>query len=101
MQAAIDERRRLARDGKRALEPAEQPDYSPNDMEEESSEGHIQHPAYPRPHGAQNSLLPARLDEAATTSCGAEIKMPPQYGTFKEAQRVRMQGTEHPQLELG
>jgi hypothetical protein len=29
MQAAIDERRRLARDGERALEPAEQPDYSP------------------------------------------------------------------------
>jgi len=45
MQAAIDQRRRLARDGKRALEPAEQPDYSPNDVEEESSEGHIQHPA--------------------------------------------------------
>lgn len=32
---------------------------------------------------------------------GAEIKMPPQYGTFKEAQRVRTQGPEHPQLELG
>ncbi len=31
---------------------------------------------------------------------GAEIKMPPQYGTFKEAQRVRMQGPEHPQLDL-
>ncbi len=32
---------------------------------------------------------------------GAEVKMPPQYGTFKEAQRVRMHGPEHPQLELG
>ncbi len=32
---------------------------------------------------------------------GAEIKMPPQYGTFKEAQRVYMQGPEHPQLDLG
>jgi site-specific DNA-methyltransferase (adenine-specific) len=32
---------------------------------------------------------------------GAEVKMPPQYGTFKEAQRVRLQGPEHPQLELG
>lgn len=32
---------------------------------------------------------------------GAEVKMPPQYGTFKEAQRVRMQGQEHPQLDLG
>jgi site-specific DNA-methyltransferase (adenine-specific) len=31
---------------------------------------------------------------------GAEIKMPPQYGTFKEAQRVRMQGEEHPQLDF-
>ena len=31
---------------------------------------------------------------------GAEVKMPPQYGTFKEAQRVRLQGPEHPQLEL-
>jgi hypothetical protein len=31
---------------------------------------------------------------------GAEIKMPPQYGTFKEAQRVRLQGPEHPQLDL-
>ena len=25
----------------------------------------------------------------------------PKYGTFKEAQRVRVQGPEHPQLELG
>jgi site-specific DNA-methyltransferase (adenine-specific) len=32
---------------------------------------------------------------------GAEIKMPPQYGTFKEAQRVRTQGPEHPRLDLG
>jgi site-specific DNA-methyltransferase (adenine-specific) len=32
---------------------------------------------------------------------GAEVRMPPQYGTFKEAQRVRMQGPEHPQLDLG
>ena len=32
---------------------------------------------------------------------GAEIKMPPQYGTFKEAKRVRMQELEHPQLDLG
>ena len=32
---------------------------------------------------------------------GAEAKMPPQYGTFKEAQRVRVQGPEHPQLDLG
>ena len=31
---------------------------------------------------------------------GPEVKMPPQYGTFKEVQRVRMQGTEHPQLDL-
>ena len=32
---------------------------------------------------------------------GAEVKMPPQQGTYKEAQRVQMQGPEHPQLELG
>ena len=32
---------------------------------------------------------------------GTEIKMPPQYSTFKEVQRVRMQGLEHPQLDLG
>jgi DNA modification methylase len=32
---------------------------------------------------------------------GAEVKMPQQYGTFKEAQRVRMQGPEHPQLDFG
>jgi site-specific DNA-methyltransferase (adenine-specific) len=32
---------------------------------------------------------------------GAEIKMPPQHGTFKEAQQVRMQEPVHPQLELG
>ena len=32
---------------------------------------------------------------------GAEIKMPPQHGTFKEAQRVRMQGPEQSQLDLG
>lgn len=31
---------------------------------------------------------------------GAEIKMPPQYGTFKEAQRVRATGAEHPQFDL-
>lgn len=31
---------------------------------------------------------------------GAEVKMPPQYGTFKEAQRVRASGSEHPQLDL-
>jgi hypothetical protein len=30
---------------------------------------------------------------------GAEVKTP-QYGTFKEAQRVQMQGPEHPQLDL-
>ncbi len=30
---------------------------------------------------------------------GTEVKMPPQHGTFKEAQRVRM-GGEHPQLDL-
>jgi site-specific DNA-methyltransferase (adenine-specific) len=32
---------------------------------------------------------------------GAEVKMPPQYGTFKEAPQVQMQGAESPQLELG
>jgi len=31
---------------------------------------------------------------------GAEIKMPPQYGTFKEAQRVRASGEAHPQFDL-
>lgn len=31
---------------------------------------------------------------------GAEIEMPPQHGTFKEAQRVRQSGTDHPQLDL-
>jgi hypothetical protein len=30
---------------------------------------------------------------------GAEVKMLPQYGTFKEAQRARM-GGEHPQLDF-
>jgi hypothetical protein len=30
---------------------------------------------------------------------GAKVKMPPQYGTFKEAQRARM-GAAHPQLDL-
>jgi site-specific DNA-methyltransferase (adenine-specific) len=32
---------------------------------------------------------------------GAEVKMPPQYVTFKEAQRARLQEPEHPQLDLG
>lgn len=32
---------------------------------------------------------------------GKQVQMPPQYGTFKEAQRVRMQGPEHPRLDLG
>jgi hypothetical protein len=27
--------------------------------------------------------------------------MSPQCGTFKEAKRVRLQGPDHPQLELG
>lgn len=31
---------------------------------------------------------------------GAEIKMPPQHATFKEAERVRSQADEHPRLEL-
>lgn len=31
---------------------------------------------------------------------GSEVRMPPQYGTFKEAERVRVQGPEHPELEL-
>jgi site-specific DNA-methyltransferase (adenine-specific) len=30
---------------------------------------------------------------------GTEVKMPPQYETFKEAQRARMGGA-HPQLDL-
>jgi hypothetical protein len=32
---------------------------------------------------------------------GKQVQMPQQYGTFKEAQRVRVQGPEHPQLDLG
>jgi site-specific DNA-methyltransferase (adenine-specific) len=32
---------------------------------------------------------------------GANVKMPPQHGTFKEAQRARLQGPEHPQFALG
>ncbi len=32
---------------------------------------------------------------------GAGVKMPPQHGTFKEAQRVRPQEVAHPQFELG
>jgi len=32
---------------------------------------------------------------------GAELKMPPQHGTFKEAQRIQPQGAESPQFELG
>jgi hypothetical protein len=31
---------------------------------------------------------------------GAQVKMPPQCGTFKEAQQARMSGEAHPQLEL-
>jgi len=31
---------------------------------------------------------------------GAEVKMPPQHGTFKEAQRVREAGAEHPRFDL-
>jgi site-specific DNA-methyltransferase (adenine-specific) len=31
---------------------------------------------------------------------GGEVKMPPQYGTFKEARRARMGGESHPQLDL-
>lgn len=31
---------------------------------------------------------------------GAELKMPPQHGTFKEAQRVRANAEEHPSLDL-
>ncbi len=30
----------------------------------------------------------------------AEVQMPPQHGTFREASRVEVQGPEHPQLEL-
>ena len=29
-----------------------------------------------------------------------EVKMPPQYGTFKEARRARMGAEAHPQLDL-
>jgi site-specific DNA-methyltransferase (adenine-specific) len=32
---------------------------------------------------------------------GAEVKMPPQYGTFKEAQRARLHEAESPRLDLG
>ncbi len=32
---------------------------------------------------------------------GAEAKMPPQHGTFKEAQRVRTQGADSPRFEFG
>ncbi len=32
---------------------------------------------------------------------GAGVKMPPQHGTFKEAQRAQAQGAEHPQFQLG
>jgi DNA modification methylase len=30
----------------------------------------------------------------------AQVKMPPQYGTFKEAQQVQASGGPHPQLEF-
>jgi site-specific DNA-methyltransferase (adenine-specific) len=32
---------------------------------------------------------------------GATVKMPPQHGTFKEAQRIRPQEPTHLQFELG
>lgn len=32
---------------------------------------------------------------------GGGVKMPPQHGTFKEAQQVRQQGPDHPQFALG
>ena len=32
---------------------------------------------------------------------GAQIKMPPQYGTFKEAKRVQESVAEHPRFDLG
>lgn len=32
---------------------------------------------------------------------GAGVKMPPQHGTFKEAQRARRQEPDHPQFALG
>jgi hypothetical protein len=31
---------------------------------------------------------------------GVEARMPPQYGTFKEARRARMGAEAHPQLDL-
>jgi hypothetical protein len=31
---------------------------------------------------------------------GTEVKMPPQYGTLNEAQRVHLSGGAHPQLDL-
>jgi hypothetical protein len=38
------------------------------------------------------------FDWAEITRLSAQVRQ--QYGTFKEAQRVRMQGPEHPQLDL-
>jgi site-specific DNA-methyltransferase (adenine-specific) len=32
---------------------------------------------------------------------GAEVKMPPQFGTFKQAQRVRQERAEQPELGFG
>lgn len=32
---------------------------------------------------------------------GAKPKLPPPYGTFKEAQRVRVSEAEHAQFDLG
>ncbi len=32
---------------------------------------------------------------------GAEVKMPPQFGTFKQAQRVKPRDAEQPELEFG
>ncbi len=32
---------------------------------------------------------------------GAEVKMPPQFGTFKQAQRVHQRDAEQPELEFG
>ena len=31
---------------------------------------------------------------------GVEVKIPPQYGTFKEARRARMGGEAHPKLDI-
>ncbi len=32
---------------------------------------------------------------------GAEVKMPPQFGTFKQAQRVQQRDAEQPELGFG